>query len=196
MKYDLVEVQKLPDTFTLQDLCRVCHISRRDGRYYLLSGLIPCTTTGQKTRCYIIRKKDLVKALKDYDEHPQNYIVPQEWKENGVLHRKRIQPVIYLPPQDVSSEFAREYYRNKLDGQPDLLCAAQIMMITGYSVQTVSRWCIHNNLQPFIRKPRLWIPKEELYKFFLSDAYNDIPKKTKEHLDDIKVIYQTLHKGH
>ena len=55
MKYDLTAIQNLPDTFSLQDLCRVCHISKRDGRYYLQSELIPCTYTGKKTRCYQTR---------------------------------------------------------------------------------------------------------------------------------------------
>ena len=115
MKYDLTAIQNLPDTFSLQDLCRVCHISKRDGRYYLQSELIPCTYTGKKTRCYQIRKKDLLKALKDYNERPQRYIVPRKWRESGVLYRKRLQPVIYLPPQDVSSETAKTYYHVDFD---------------------------------------------------------------------------------
>ena len=70
MKYNLAEVHNLPDTFSLQDLCRVCHVSKRDGRYYLQSELIPCIYTGKKTRCYKISKSDLLKVLKDYEEYP------------------------------------------------------------------------------------------------------------------------------
>ena len=194
MKYDLAEVQKLPDTFSLRDLCRACHISKCYGRYYLQSKLIPCTNTGKKTRCYIIKKKDLLKVLKDYDERPQKYVVPREWREDGIIHRKRIQPVIYLPPQDVSSEFAQEYYRNKLDEQPDLLCVAQVMIITGYSKQAIIRWCEEKNVFPLTRNPRVWIPKEELYKFLISDTYNNIPTKSKEHLKDLKTIYKAIHR--
>ena len=89
MKYNLSEIHNLPDTFSLQDLCRVCHISKRDGRYYLQSELIPCIYTGKKTRCYKISKSDLLKVLKDYEEYPQRYVVPREWRENGVFYRKR-----------------------------------------------------------------------------------------------------------
>ena len=193
MKYDLTAIQNLPDTFSLQDLCRVCHISKRDGRYYLQSELIPCTYTGKKTRCYQIRKKDLLKALKDYDERPQKYVVPRKWRESGVLCRKRLQPVIYLPPQDVSSETAKAYYQKKLDDQPDLLCAVQVMMITGYSRRTITRWCDQKNVRTLARNPRVWIPKEELYRFLISDIYNNIPAKSKEHLEDIQVIYKAIH---
>ena len=195
MKYDLTAIQNLPDTFSLQDLCRVCHISKRDGRYYLQSELIPCTYTGKKTRCYQIRKKDLLKTLKDYDERPQKYVVPRKWRENGVLCRKRLQPVIYLPPQDVSSETAKAYYQKKLDDQPDLLCAVQVMMITGYSRRTITRWCDQKNVRTLARNPRVWIPKEELYRFLISDIYNNIPAKSKEHLEDIRLIYKAIHKG-
>ena len=193
MKYNLSEIYNLPDTFSLQDLCHVCHISKRDGRYYLQSELIPCIYTGKKTRCYKIHKNDLLKVLKDYEEYPQKYVVPREWRENGVFYRKRLQPVIYLPPQDVSSETAKEYYQKKLEDQPDLLCAVQVMMITGYTRRTITRWCDQKSVCPLTRNPRVWIPKEELYQFLISDTYNNIPTKSKEHLEDIKVIYKAIH---
>lgn len=42
MIYDLNEIANLPDTFSLEDLRVVCHISKRTARYYLRAGLIPC----------------------------------------------------------------------------------------------------------------------------------------------------------
>ena len=41
MRYDLDEIQRLPDVLSLADLCRACHLSHLDARYYLKSGLIP-----------------------------------------------------------------------------------------------------------------------------------------------------------
>ena len=35
MIYDLNEIANLPDTFSLEDLRVVCHISKRTARYYL-----------------------------------------------------------------------------------------------------------------------------------------------------------------
>ena len=193
MKYDHEEIAKLPDTFSLQDLCRACHISKRHGRYYLQSGLIPCANTGKKTRCYIIRKADLLNVLKDYSEIPQRYVIPREWREKGVFYRHRLQPVIYLPPPDMASEVAKEYYQNKLSEQPDLLCVVQIMMLTGYGRRTISRWCAEKKIRPLTTNPRIWIPKEELFRFITSDTYNNIPAKSAEHLNDIKIIYRELH---
>ena len=42
MIYDLNEIANLPDTFSLENLRVVCHISKRTARYYLRAGLIPC----------------------------------------------------------------------------------------------------------------------------------------------------------
>ena len=55
MRYDLDEIQRLPDVLSLADLCRACHLSHLDARYYLKSGLIPYETTGKKTRCYLVK---------------------------------------------------------------------------------------------------------------------------------------------
>ena len=48
MKYDYKEIKKLPDTFSLEDLRVVCHISKRTARFYLQTGLIACITTVRK----------------------------------------------------------------------------------------------------------------------------------------------------
>ena len=66
MIYDLNEIANLPDTFSLEDLRVVCHISKRTARYYLRAGLIPCEISDKKTHCYTIRKQDLLDALKEY----------------------------------------------------------------------------------------------------------------------------------
>ena len=72
MIYDLNEIAKLPDTFSLEDLRVVCHISKRTARYYLRAGLIPCEISEKKTHCYTIRKEDLLNALKEYQNSPAN----------------------------------------------------------------------------------------------------------------------------
>ena len=59
MIYDLNEIAMLPDTFSLEDLRVVCHISKRTARYYLRAGLIPCEISEKKTHCYTIRKYKL-----------------------------------------------------------------------------------------------------------------------------------------
>ena len=77
MIYDLNEIANLPDTFSLEDLRVVCHISKRTARYYLRAGLIPCEISDKKTHCYTIRKEDLLDALKEYQKQPCKFAIPK-----------------------------------------------------------------------------------------------------------------------
>ena len=85
MRYDLDEIQCLPDVLSLADLCRACHLSHLDARYYLKSGLIPYETTGKKTRCYLVKKTALLRAIEDYSENPEKYKIPGIWREKQHL---------------------------------------------------------------------------------------------------------------
>ena len=193
MQYDIAEIKRLPDILSLADLCRVCHLSKLDARYYLKSGLIPCETTGKKTRCYLIQKTALLKALKDYSKNPKKYTIPRIWREKGEVYYIAVHGVTYLPPQDIASNEAIEYYRNKLADASDIIGVADIMRITGYSQPTITRWCKTNKLISHAKTSRLWIPKKELLRFLTSFAYNDIHIKSPEHLADLKAIYSKIH---
>ena len=108
MRYDLDEIQRLPDVLSLADLCRACHLSHLDARYYLKSGLIPYETTGKKTRCYLVKKTALLRAIEDYGENPEKYKIPGMWREKQHLNGIRKSPIIYLPTQDLASDVAVE----------------------------------------------------------------------------------------
>lgn len=195
MKYDLDEIQKLPNTFSLWDLCLVCHISKRNARYYLQSGLIPCTTTGKKTRCYIIRKEDLLAVLRDYEQHPMRYQTPRNGGKNSVSKGSAYHPVTYLSWQDMSSPVVPEYFQNKLSCYPDLLNKDQVSMVTGYNGNTISGWCAQKKISMSIKNPHLWIPKKELLRFLVSEVYNNIPNKSEIHVADILAIRRQIHDG-
>jgi hypothetical protein len=110
MKYDYKEIKRLPDTFSLEDLRVVCHISKRTARFYLQTGLIACHNNGKKTHCYTIRKEDLIDALHRYEKDPNPFIISKNF-ENQYAHP--FSSVNYLPPDDVNSVVAQEFYKNK-----------------------------------------------------------------------------------
>ena len=78
MIYDMNEIANLPDTFSLEDLRVVCHISKRTARYYLRAGLIPCEISEKKTHCYTIRKEDLLEA-----HNPRLFVNSRGQKSTG-----------------------------------------------------------------------------------------------------------------
>ena len=195
MKYSYEEIAKLPDKLSLEDFRVVCHISKRTARYYLQSGLVICENNGKKTHCYIIQKRDLIAALKEFEEHPCKFYIPKEFYNGGKYHKGKMHILTYLPDDDIKSPVTKAYYEKKMEDLPDLLCSAQVADITGYDQKTIRTWCVEKRIKYLSIHPRVWIPKEFFMNFLLSDEYNNIPRKSQTHLDDIHKIYRKLHKG-
>ncbi len=42
---------------------KLCHISKKKAEWLLRSGFIPCEYIGKKTRCYLIKKTDVLAWL-------------------------------------------------------------------------------------------------------------------------------------
>ena len=74
MKYDQKEFKKYPEIMNKEQLYKVCHISKRTAQYLLQSGLIPNTYTGKRTRCYQIKKSDVIAFMEDRKVNPNKYI--------------------------------------------------------------------------------------------------------------------------
>ena len=192
MKYDYKEIKKLPDTFSLEDLRVVCHISKRTARFYLQTGLIACHNNGKKTHCYTIRKEDLIDALHRYEKDPNPFIISKNFENQ---YARPFSSVNYLPPDDVNSVVAQEFYKKKLAHIPDILCITDVAKITGYYTTAVHRWCRSGKLKALRSQPRTWISKKSLYAFLLSDDYNNIAQKSENHRMDIADIFKKIHHG-
>ena len=195
MKYSYEEIAKLPDKLSLEDFRVVCHISKRTARYYLQSGLVICENNGKKTHCYIIQKRDLIAALKEFEEHPCKFYIPKEFYNGGKYHKGKMHILTYLPDDDIKSSVTKAYYEKKMEDLPDLLCSAQVADVTGYDQKTIRTWCVEKRIKYLSIHPRVWIPKEFFMNFLLSEEYNNIPRKSQTHLGDIHKIYRKLHKG-
>ena len=195
MKYNQNEIDALPDVFSLDSLRTVCHISKRTARYYLQSGLIPCTNNGKKTHCYSIRKEDLITALQSYKTSPCLFAIPDELYYGAKYRKGNLQMATFLPEDDVASPTAKEYYRNRMTDLPDLLTVAQVSALTGYTNDAVNRWCNEGKLKCHHSHPHRWIPKKYLLDYLLSDTYNNIVRKSDLHLHDLRAIFKEIHKG-
>lgn len=203
MKYDYQELAQLPDTLTLEDFRVACHISKRTARYYLQSGLVPCSINGKKTHCYTIKKNDLLAALKEYESQPCKFAIPQVLYEDQRNQRSlarmqlqvQLQALTFLPKEELYSPTVRRFYEKKLSEFPDLLDSVRVETITGYDRKTVRRWCNEGKIRCFSVQPRIYVPKEYLLCFLLSEDYNNITRKSQVHLDDLLDIHKKIHRG-
>ena len=107
MKINDIDWSKVPDILAKEQVRLLCHCSKRTALYYLKSGKLPCIYSGKKTRCYKIRKEDLMAFIEDRENHPEFYAVPEGWyKESGRTVRQHYSSEIKIDGEDL-----HEYYR-------------------------------------------------------------------------------------
>ena len=139
MTYDAKELAQYPEIMNKEQMRKVCHISKRTAHYLLQFNLIPHVCTGKKTRCYAIRKKDVIDFMINREVNPSRYIVPTSWYKYGnedvQPYKIRIQPPLPNDPQKT-----RRYYESKLASYPDVIDVSAIVEFTGYNRHTVCKW--------------------------------------------------------
>ena len=172
MKYDAKEFKRYPEIMSKEQMRIACHISKRTALYLLQFNLIPHTFTGKKTRCYAIKKSDVIAFMNDREVNPEKYIAPKNWyKYGGEIVRPykiRIQP-----PCAKDEKKLRRYYESKLAALPDVMDVAAAVDFTGYNRRTVCQWIRVGKLKALSLLQKYMIPKCYLIDWLCSDDYNN-----------------------
>lgn len=79
MKENAINWDLIPEIITKDQLHKICHISKSTAQYLLRSGKIPCECNGKKTRCYKIKKEDVIQYLENRKVFPECYSAPAGW---------------------------------------------------------------------------------------------------------------------
>lgn len=159
-----------------------CHISKQTALYLLQFNLIPHTCTGKKTRCYAIKKRDVIDFMINREINPSRYIVPTSWYKYGnedvKPYKIRIQPPLPNDPQKT-----RRYYESKLAAYLDVIDVAAAVDFTGYNRRTVCQWIRVGKLKALSLLQKYMIPKCYLIDWLCSDDYNNTNRKSRRHID-------------
>lgn len=167
---------EIPDIITKDQLYRICHISKSTARYLLQSGKIPCYYTGKQTRCYQIKKEDVIAYLEDRKVFPEAYAAPKGWYKGYY----EIKLEIHLPPEVLEDMHA--YYAELFSQYKDVLTAIEVCKLTGYSKTAVNNWCAGGQLKSFKRSNVNHIPKRYLIEFFCSPYCRSVTRKSDWHI--------------
>ena len=143
MKEHAINWDAVPDVITKDQLYRICHISKSTALYLLQSGKIPCEYTGRKTRCYKIKKEDVIAYLENRKVFPESYSAPAGWYKGDYT----VQMEEQAPP--VVREHLRLYYTELLSGYPDVLTTQAVSEITGYGKTAINNWCNQGHIKSF-----------------------------------------------
>ena len=102
----------------LDEARRMLHISKRQCAELLKKGILPCTSTGKKTRQSKIRRSDVEALMKT--EPAESPVSPEEY-------RAQLEDLWY--------------------DAPDVLTPADVQKLTGYSQSYVSSWMVTGKLR-------------------------------------------------
>lgn len=155
MKLNDINWSEVPSIITKEQMRLICHCSKRTALYYLKSGKLPCEYSGKKTRCYKIRKEDLMVFLEDKEQNPEYYTVPENWysyKNSSIRSSHSTLP-------NIKGEDLHEYFQYLLKEYPDVMETSMISEVTGYRVAVVNRWCSKGKLKHFVIKAEILFPK-------------------------------------
>ena len=175
-------LEKYPSTITKEQLYKVCHISKRTALHLLEHGIIPCKTTGKKTRKYSIATTDVITYLVSRDRHPECYLAPVGW----YVGQHAASDDCSLTPE--SAQKMRQYYMQALTEYPDVLTISDITNFTGYVSTTVVNWCNKQAVQHFTIKGKYLIPKPWLMDFLLDTRFRTIKVKSQKHRAHIAAL--------
>ena len=170
-----------------EQLYKLCHISKRMAKFYLDNGMIACTNTGHSTHKYIIRTSDAVAFLRDREKHPDRYRV------TGVGGAGR-EPIVH-PSINYDQAVMRAYQRllvRKISVYPDLMTAAAISQLTGYSKKTVLTWASLGMIRWFKNAQQQYAPKELVMKHLLSREFREIRNKSDTHEEWIRELMENM----
>lgn len=165
MKENAINWDAVPDIITKDQLYRICHISKSTALYLLQSGKIPCEYTGRKTRCYKIKKEDVIAYLENRKVFPESYSAPAGWYKGDYTAQMEEQ----VPP--IVREHLRLYYTELLSGYPDVLTTQTVSNITGYGKTTINNWCNQGHIKSFRKNNVNHIPRFIWWSFSVPSTF-------------------------
>ena len=77
--YKWIDWDDVPDVMSGEKFRQICHISKKTSAFLLKSGKVPCEISGKKTRCYLIKKSDVLEFLHSRGMFPENYKAPENY---------------------------------------------------------------------------------------------------------------------
>ena len=168
-----------PEEISKEQLCKICHISKRKGLALLTNGLIPCRDMKTATHRFKIKTVDVIEYLRDREVNPEKYRIT--WVTSTVQDATPKLP-------KTSLAVLPDFYADLMKSQPSLLDVKYISEFTGYCPSAVARWCRIKVLKSFVIDKKNLIPKEWFIEFLCGPYYGKITHKSANHIFHLKTF--------
>ena len=160
-------LQGYPSYISKEQLCKICHISKRTALRLLEDGSIPCKSNGKQTRKFQIALADVEAFL--LKRQARIKIKPREARN------------VYRPMSAEMKSLLPHVVTDWLEPYPDVLSVDEVVQITGYGSSSVVKWCKKEDLQHYCIGRKFFVPKTWLQEFMLSERFWGIHVKSHIH---------------
>ena len=160
-------LQGYPSYISKEQLCKICHISKRSALRLLEDGSIPCKSNGKQTRKFQIALADVEAFL--LKRQARIKINPREARN------------VYRPMSAEMKSLLPHVVTDWLEPYPDVLSVDEVVQITGYGSSSVVKWCKKEDLQHYCIGRKFFVPKTWLQEFMLSERFWGIHVKSHIH---------------
>ena len=188
MKADIKEFESFPELMSKEQFCKACHISKRTALHLLQNDLIPYESNGKRTRCYSIRKSDVIDYLTKLDPD-----VCQEKNDTDISSaevKKASRSVLIKALMTEHPVAVRRYFARKMAAYHDVMNVTEVTDFIGYNRKTIGRWISTGKLKALKSMNKHMIPKIYLLDFMMTDAFNEIVRKTPKHSEMVQELIQ------
>ena len=173
-KYQWI-LDEYQEIITKEQLYKICHVSKKTALHYLENGLIPCTSTGMKTRKFKIRTVDVVQFLQKRDQDAEACTAPRGWyKGQGNGFPKVFSPAMQKKVRDSLEIILQEF--------PDVMSCHEIERATGYTHNTAIKWCVRKKIKYFDVRGKYMIPKIALIEYLTENRCHALSEKAYEYI--------------
>ena len=173
MDYDFLR-REYPETISMEQLYRICHISKRKALWMLEHGVIPCEDSGKQTRRFRIQLEDVIDFLTRRDAGELDAVIPRGAFSNGSRHNNT--PNTYLDSEALFSLLIERW-----QDAHDMLTVKQAEALCGYGTTTMNRWLQLCHVKGVTYYGVNLISKESLAEYLASPEGQRISVKSKAH---------------
>jgi len=168
-KYNELKTQ-YPQTISMDQLYRICRISKRSADYLIKHGVIPAFDTGRKTWRYRIALDDVIKYLKKRDKIGS--MIPRGAVSSR--HGKSGKRVCFASILSADSKHElSEYFSFIYTDFPNVLTTDDISEMTGLSNKTIYHYIRDGKIKHLEKSTRYLIAKAHLLEFVVSPHFID-----------------------
>lgn len=180
MDYSFLRDQ-YPEVITMDQLYRICHISKRKARWLLENGVIPCEDSGKKTRRFKIKLDDVIEFLELRDAGLLDDVMPV-----GIFSSDEYGYPPRQPRTRLDNGALQAFLLDCWVDAPDMLTIPQTASLCGYSVTTLVRWFQKELFAGIRYRGMILISKESLAEWLASDRGQSIQQQSTTHQELIE----------